>query len=129
MKNLKCFSFLILLVACSAFAADATVNPEFPVKGFEWVGTLIVVTMQALASIPAVGAWLVPVVEVIGIVTGILTVLVVAVGACFKIPALAAKWAGASEAAAKIEKVWGYIFPWLAFLSAFNVQKKPEEKK
>lgn len=119
MKKLTVFLTVLILATMSfcAFAQDLPAEALPP----EWLGGVLV----WLQSVPKVGPIIVQILKWTSVIVTVFTALSVAAQAILKIPEIGLRIAGASELADKIKKVSDKILPWLKYLSAFNVQKKP----
>lgn len=117
--------FMGFIYAIGAFAQDvAPIIPApspvvTPPPGLEWLGAFI----EWLSAIPKVGPVVVNVLKYVGAAAAIFTALSVAVSTVLKVPALVARWAGASAVAANIENFSASLKPFLDYFSIFNVQK------
>jgi uncharacterized membrane protein len=105
--------------AAAEVAAAAAPAPQGP--ALEMIGPIV----AFLKSIPTVGPVLTVVLEVIGIIAAVMTLLSAFLLALFRLPELGARWAGAHDLADKIEAISSKVLPILQYLSMFNVQKKP----
>ena len=111
---MKSIIFLLALVPVIAFGQDVPVE----------VPAAITALLAFLGGIPGVGPVLAKVILYVGVLSGVLTALVVFVASILKPLELilgAAKLQGASEFVAKVQ---AKVLPWLKYFSAFNVQKK-----
>ncbi len=113
---------LLVLGACAlapalAFAADPAVLA--PPAGFEWVAGVL----AFLQTIPTVGPIIVIVAKVLGATSAFLTLASVFVQGVLAIPEVAARYAGAPDAAAKVKNFSDKVLGYLKYFSMFNVQK------
>lgn len=118
----KLFLFMLVNLLCLsnlALAADVVVaTPP------EW----LVMVMNFVASIPAVGPIFIEVVKWLGVVTAVMTTLSTAFLAITASLSAVLKVTGLVAAAAKVKEISDKVLPWLQYLSAFNVQKTLPKK-
>lgn len=121
---------LAIFLAFGAFAQavdPGTIAPVSPIvtppAGLEW----LVPFLQWIGSLPKVGPVVVDIMKYVGAAAAVFTALSVAVTTVLRVPALIARWAGATETAAKIELFYFKIKPWLDYLSIFNVQQNKQQ--
>lgn len=117
MKNKNALLVLCALAPVAAFAADASLLA--PPAGFEWVSGVL----AFLQTLPTVGPVIVIAAKVLGATASFLTLASVFVQGVLAIPEIAARYAGAPEAAAKVKNFSDKVLGYLKYFSMFNVQK------
>ena len=102
-----------MLVSLTAFASSD------PATTLPWLGGII----AFLQSIPAVGAVLAKVFEIMAILAVVLTALAAFLDAMKVALAGSARLVGLENLATHIEDLLNKVIPWVKYLSMYNVQK------
>lgn len=114
MKRILFLLIVLFPVLSFAQALDPIFIPP------EWLQQILL----NLDKIPVVGPHLVLVLKWLGVISAILTILTTAFLAIVKALSLVLNVAGLAVLASKVEALKEKVFPYLAWLSSYNVQKK-----
>lgn len=105
---------LLLIVPAFAFADEAPVEVPAILKFF----------MDMLFAIPGIGPIALEILKYIGVIAAVATALATAFAAIANALRTFAQFAGFVALVDKIEALYAKIWPYLAWLSMYNVQKK-----
>lgn len=116
---MKSFVSLIFVVFCVVLSQQVLAQVA-PVEGLDWLTSVI----NFVSEMPYIGPVLVVIFKVASVASIALTALAAFLEVILTIPELVAKFSGATEFAAKVNKIKNKILPWIKYISMFNVQKK-----
>jgi hypothetical protein len=110
-----------MLALLVAIAADPSVLPP---PGLEWLTPQLVAGVEQL---PVVGHWLVVAFQYVGFVTALFTAATVFSAAALQ-AARGFAWAvGLTGVADSLDRLHSRVYPYLAYLSVFNVPPRAKE--
>lgn len=115
--QVEILAFLVVLACVFVVRAQADVLPV------EEVPSWMKAVMDFIVGIPGVGPFLLSVLKWMGVVAAVLTgiaTLIMGVANALKAVGTAL---GFQEFAAKVDAIYKKIWPWIAWLSMYNVQK------
>lgn len=118
MKNLKWLLLLAFVVSIRVFADDIVPPVEVPT----WLDAVI----RFITGVPVVGPFLLEALKWVGIVAAIFTAITTLFMSLAKAFEKLAFGVGFYEFANKIKAFYDKVYPWLAYLSVYNVPKKKD---
>lgn len=110
---MKKLSLLLLVIPAFAFADAPTEVPA-----------LLKFLMDMLFAVPGVGPIALEIIKYVAVIGGIMTALAAALKAIAASLKIIGQFAGLDAFVLKVEELYNKVWPYIAWLSLYNVQKK-----
>lgn len=116
----ECLALLLVLTAVYSFSVHAEVLAADPTEVPSWLKLII----DWVVAIPAVGPVILSVLKWAGVVAAVLTGVATLVTGVAKSLEVLGQALGFQEFAKKVKAFYDAVWPYIAWLSMYNVQKK-----